>query len=113
MPQSITVPPKKAAGENQPAKWYVYIIENKLNQLYTGITTDPERRFEEHKSNSKKAAKALRGKTPLTLRFCEPVGSKSTALKIEYWIKQQSKVTKLNLIRKKIGFPETLNQSDS
>lgn len=113
MPQSITVPPKKAAEENRPAEWFVYIIENRLQQLYTGITTDPARRVKEHRDDSKKAAKALRGKGPLSLRFCEPVGSKSTALKIEYWIKQQTKATKLKLIDREIDFPKSLNLPES
>ena len=28
--------------------WYIYIIECKNNTLYTGITTDIDRRFKEH-----------------------------------------------------------------
>jgi len=47
--------------------WFLYVIRCKHGKLYTGITTDVERRFAEHESNDKKGAKCLRGKTPLTL----------------------------------------------
>lgn len=47
--------------------WFLYVIRCKHGKLYTGITTDVERRFAEHTSNDKKCAKSLRGKTPLTL----------------------------------------------
>ena len=98
MSQSIPVLSEKAAEESQPQVWFVYIIENGLNQLYTGITTDPKRRLSEHRSNTKKGAKSLRGKGPLTLRYCQSVATKSSALKIEYWIKQQPRQTKLKII---------------
>ena len=40
--------------------WYVYIIRASDQSLYTGITTDPERRFAEHQSG-KAGAKYFRG----------------------------------------------------
>lgn len=88
---------EKAVGQSD-AKWWVYIIENKLGHLYTGITTDVSRRFEEHASGSAKGAKALRGKGPLSLKYQSLIGSKSDASKVEYWIKQQSKQRKLHII---------------
>lgn len=108
MSQSIPALPKKAAEETTPSQWYVYIVENSLNQLYTGITTDPHRRLKEHRSNSKKAAKALRGKGPLEMKFCQPIGSHSTALKLEIWIKRQSKKVKMQLISGALLLPENI-----
>ena len=35
--------------------WWVYIIECKNKSLYTGITTDVQRRFNEHQHDNKKA----------------------------------------------------------
>ena len=98
MAQSITALSEKAAEDTQQQSWYVYIIENRLDQLYTGITTDPQRRFKEHQSNTLKAAKSLRGKGPLTLRYCLEVKNQSQALQVEYWIKQQTKPRKLRII---------------
>ena len=82
--------------------WWLYIIRTSGNQLYTGITNDVERRFEEHHSNSPKTAKFLRGKGPLTLVFKQLIGSRSMALKMEYQIKQFSRSQKLDLINGKL-----------
>jgi DNA-3-methyladenine glycosylase I len=74
--------------------WYVYIIRCADNSLYTGITTDVSRRFNEHQTQSKHCAKYLRGKAPLTLVFQLCVADKSSALQMEYKIKQLSKLEK-------------------
>ena len=50
--------------------WYLYLIRTADNKLYTGITTDVERRYQQHQSG--KGAKALRGKGELTLAFSAP-----------------------------------------
>lgn len=47
--------------------WYIYLIREKNNRLYCGITTDIQRRFTQHQEG--KGAKALKGKMPLTLVF--------------------------------------------
>ena len=78
--------------------WFIYLIKNKLNQLYCGITVDVERRFFEHASNSPKCAKALKGKGPLVLMFCAEVGGQSDALKLERWLKKQTRAGKNRLI---------------
>ena len=78
--------------------WYIYIVENKLSQYYTGICTNIERRFEEHQSSGPKCAKALKGKGPLTLKFHCVVNSHSEALKLEIWIKKLNKANKVKLV---------------
>ena len=78
--------------------WHIYMIRTKQNALYTGITTDIARRFAEHQS-SKKGAKALRGKGPLTLVWCETAETRSAALKREAAIKKLTKNQKEALIR--------------
>lgn len=78
--------------------WFIYLIKNKLNQLYCGISVDVSRRFFEHASNSPKCAKALKGKGPLVLMFCAQVGSQSDALKLERWLKKQTRECKDRLI---------------
>ncbi|MFT2092547.1 GIY-YIG nuclease family protein [Paraglaciecola sp. 2405UD69-4] len=82
--------------------WYVYIIENKLNQYYTGISTDLVRRFNEHQANGAKCAKALRGKGPLKLQFYCKIPSHSEALKTEVWIKKLSKANKIKLVNNQL-----------
>ncbi len=79
-------------------QWYVYIIENRFEQYYTGICTNVERRFDEHQSSGPKCAKALKGKGPLVLKLWCIMGNHSEALKIEIWIKKLSKANKIKLV---------------
>jgi putative endonuclease len=76
--------------------WYLYLIRTADNALYTGITTDVERRYKQHQSG--KGAKALRGKGELTLAFAAQVGDRSLALRIEYRVKQLTKRQKERLV---------------
>ncbi|MCK7595742.1 GIY-YIG nuclease family protein [Microbulbifer sp. CAU 1566] len=85
--------------------WFVYLIRTNSGSLYTGITRDVERRFEEHSSGSPKAAKALRGRGPLTLEFQQGVDSHSDALKLEMQIKKWPKARKEALIAGKLSLP--------
>lgn len=68
------------------------------NTLYTGISTDVERRFHEHATGGKRSAKYLRGKDPLKLVFQLAVPDRGTASRIENKIKQLRKVDKESLI---------------
>lgn len=70
------------------------------NSLYTGITTDVERRFHQHKNG--KGAKYLKNRQPLTLVFQQPVGDRSLASKVEYAVKQLSKSKKEEIVSKKL-----------
>ncbi|WP_244485832.1 GIY-YIG nuclease family protein [Escherichia coli] len=76
--------------------WFLYLIRTADNKLYTGITTDVERRYQQHQSG--KGAKALRGKGELTLAFSAPVGDRSLALRAEYRVKQLTKRQKERLV---------------
>ena len=44
------------------SQWFLYMIECSDGRLYTGITTDIERRFDEHQNNHVKGAKPFVGK---------------------------------------------------
>ncbi len=87
--------------------WYLYLIRTADNKLYTGITTDVERRYQQHQSG--KGAKALRGKGELTLAFSAPVGDRSLALRAEYRVKQLTKRQKERLVAEGAGFAELLS----
>ena len=86
--------------------WFLYLIRCKHGRLYTGITTDVERRFEEHKSSDKKGSKYLRGKAPLKLVLKKKIGNKSMALRIEAKIKKLTKIKKEMLVDGKIKIKE-------
>jgi phosphoglycolate phosphatase len=80
------------SGEPGTPVWYLYLLETASGALYTGITTDVERRLAEHAAG--RGAKALRGRGPLTLRHSEPVGSHGEALRREAEIKRFSATRK-------------------
>ena len=78
------------------SKWYLYILRCGDGSLYTGITTDVEKRLEVHRSG--KGAKYTRGRGPLELAYRECCESHSQALKREREIKALPREEKLRLI---------------
>lgn len=78
--------------------WYLYILRCGDGSLYTGITTDVEKRLETHRSG--KGAKYTRGRLPLELVYQETCGSHSDALKRELAVKKCSRAEKQKLIDK-------------
>lgn len=79
--------------------WYLYILRCKDDTLYTGITTDVEKRLEAHRSG--KGAKYTRGRGPLELLYQEECGTHSQALKREYAVKNLTRQEKEQLILSK------------
>lgn len=79
------------------SNWYLYILRCKDDTLYTGITTDVEKRLEAHRTG--KGAKYTRGRSPLELVYRESCGSHSDALKREHQVKMLTREEKQNLIR--------------
>ena len=77
-------------------KHYTYILECKDQTLYTGYTTDLERRLKVH--NDGKGAKYTKIRRPVKLVYHEEFDNKSEALKREYALKQLSRKQKLLLI---------------
>ena len=75
---------------------FTYILECADGTLYTGYTTDVERRLATH--NSGKASKYTRGRLPIKLVYLEECKDKETAMSREWHIKQLSRVEKLKLI---------------
>ena len=76
--------------------WQVYIILCTDNSLYTGITTDMERRFRQHADS--KGAKYFRGRGPGKVVYLEDGHTRSTASKREAVIKKLLRADKLQLI---------------
>ena len=65
--------------------WQVYIILCSDDSLYTGITTDVERRFAQHLGGT--GAKYFRGRSPLRLVYQEGGHDRSSASRREAQIK--------------------------
>ena len=76
--------------------WYLYILRCKDDSLYTGITTDVEKRLDAHRAG--RGAKYTRGRAPLELVYRETCGGHSAALKREAQIKKLSREQKQVLI---------------
>jgi len=75
---------------------YVYVLRCADETLYTGYTTDVERRVTEHDSGE--GAKYTRGRTPVELVHVESFDSRSTAMQREHEIKQLSRSAKESLV---------------
>ena len=77
--------------------WKLYILRCGDGSLYTGITTDVQKRLAAHRSG--KGAKYTRGRGPLELVYSEKCGSHSDALRRELEIKRLTREEKETLIR--------------
>ncbi|MDD0851814.1 GIY-YIG nuclease family protein [Halobacteriovorax sp. GB3] len=85
--------------------WYIYMIRTTKNKLYTGITTDVLRRFNEHKSG-KKGARFFRSNTPKEIVYVEESENRSSASKREYEIKTFTKSQKERLVKSELNLVE-------
>ncbi len=81
--------------------WYLYIARCNDETLYTGITTDVQRRELEHNTNNKKGAKSLRYKRPIKIVYTEEHTTQSEARKREADIKSWRREYKLKLVNKR------------
>ena len=75
---------------------YVYCLRCSDDTIYTGYTTDVERRVSEHDAGD--GAKYTRGRTPVELCYVETHGTRSAALSREHAIKSLSRTEKERLI---------------
>lgn len=76
--------------------WHVYMILCADDSLYTGITTDPERRFQQHAAGC--GAKYFRGRQPQRVVYLESDHTRSTAGIREIQIKRLARADKCALI---------------
>jgi putative endonuclease len=96
---------------DQSSIWYLYLVQTTAGTLYTGISTDPQRRLLEHQSR-KRGARSLRGKGKLSLVWQQAVGDRSQALKLEYRLKQQPRERKLKLVQGQWQITSLLQSSE-
>ncbi|GLX79109.1 hypothetical protein tinsulaeT_24490 [Thalassotalea insulae] len=82
------------------ANWFVYLLRCADNSLYTGITTDVERRLKQHNHCNKTGAKYTRVRRPVALAYLEPATNRSAASQREYQLKQLTKAEKERLVKK-------------
>lgn len=76
--------------------WFVYMIRCSDGSLYTGITTDIERRLAQHAQQ--RGAKYFRGRAPGEVVYLEAGHTRSTASRREAQIKKLPVQAKRDLI---------------
>lgn len=76
--------------------FFVYILRTSANTLYTGYTTNLEKRIKAHQS--KNGAKYTRAFKSCELVYTEEFETRSDAMKREYEIKQLTKAEKEKLV---------------
>ncbi len=79
--------------------YYVYILRCADNSLYTGITTDVNRRFQEHKDRQGIGAKYTRSHSVISIAAVWEAKDRASASKLEYFIKRQTKAKKETFIQ--------------
>lgn len=80
--------------------WYIYVLQCDDGSLYTGSSTDIEKRFSLHQRGG--GAKYTRAHKPIKILHQESFATKSEALKREHEIKSWSRQKKIM----QLGLPQ-------
>ncbi|MDX1692411.1 MAG: GIY-YIG nuclease family protein [Ketobacteraceae bacterium] len=93
----------KETDKAKETTWYLYMVEDERSRLYTGISTDVERRFREHCDTyngvaGAKGAKFFRSSQPLRVVYREACGNRAEASRRERALKALSSRKKRQLI---------------
>lgn len=78
--------------------YYTYMIRCKDNSIYTGITTDVKRRWNEHLNQTEKCAKYTKTHEVSNLEAVWKTETRILASKLEFHIKRLNKKQKEELI---------------
>jgi putative endonuclease len=89
---------KRATKEKAP-EWFLYILKCRDNTFYTGITTDLERRLEQH--NNGTASRCTRSRLPVVRVYQETCADRSDALKRECAVKKLTRKEKELMVKKR------------
>ncbi|MCR5093513.1 MAG: GIY-YIG nuclease family protein [Lachnospiraceae bacterium] len=79
---------KAASKQSSGSAAYIYILRCADGTLYTGWTTDIERRLEEHNSQDR-GAKYTRARRPCVLAYSEGFPDRQSAMRREWEIKNR------------------------
>ncbi|SBW06392.1 conserved hypothetical protein [uncultured Eubacteriales bacterium] len=78
--------------------YYVYILRCEGDSLYTGITTDLERRFSEHAGRGGRGARYTASHRPIRFEAAWAAPGRAEASRLEYRIKELTRPEKERLI---------------
>lgn len=90
--------------------YFVYMIRCRSGRLYTGITTDTERRFREHSGGSR-GAKFTHADPPEAVEAVWSCENRSLASRLEYQLKRLKRSKKLAIIGDNRIFEEIFPES--
>ena len=79
-------------------QWFVYMLRCADDTLYTGITTEPARRVDEHNSDNTLGARYTRSRRPVALAYVEEQPTRAAAAKREAALKKLDRSRKLELL---------------
>jgi putative endonuclease len=96
-------PREKEVLKNRKGDWSLYILECDDGSFYTGISNDPQKRFEAHRAG--KGARYTKLHPPLRILVIEILGSYPQALRREYQVKQLSKKAKIAFLENTSALP--------
>jgi putative endonuclease len=85
------------AAREPAAAWWVYVLRCADGSLYTGITTDVDRRITEHNGDGAAGARYTRSRRPVRLVYVEPAADRAEATRRELAIKRLDRERKLAL----------------
>jgi putative endonuclease len=80
--------------------WTVYLVRCHDGTLYTGVTTDLERRLAQHNAGS--GAAYTRSRLPVRVIYCEEAADRSSALRREHAIKRLTRAEKEGLAEEQV-----------
>ncbi|PIZ62100.1 endonuclease [Candidatus Roizmanbacteria bacterium CG_4_10_14_0_2_um_filter_39_13] len=80
-------------------QYFFYILRCADNSLYSGVTTDLNRRLSEHNGDGNKGAKYTRSHRPVQLVHTEQYEGRSAALRRESEVKNMTKEEKEKLLK--------------
>ncbi len=78
--------------------WYLYVVQCSDGTLYTGVTTDIDRRINEHNTSSR-GAKYTKARRPVKLVYKRRYANRSEAQSAEYQFKKLLRGQKLEIIK--------------
>lgn len=80
------------------ASWFVYMVKGRTGSLYTGVSSDVERRVFEHNNDKARASKWCWSNRPVQLVWMSGPMTKSEALTLEAGIKSKTRAEKLVIV---------------
>jgi putative endonuclease len=84
------------------SQWWVYWVHCADDSFYTGITTDLERRVNQHNGKVAGGARYTSARRPVTLVYSEKSEDRSSASKREYVLRKITNSKKKEMVKSQV-----------